>query len=184
MKASKNGLISQANRGMDFEQLIDHCNRMYERLGIAIINKRPTPIRITGRLSGGKVTGFFEKPSTVDYDGTYRGRSIVFEAKSTKELHRFPLNNLEAHQFEYMEKCHTFGNAIAFVLIEFEAHRTVYLMPFITLKHFWQGTTKNGRGKGSIPLSALDVNAWEVGPGKVPIDYLAVVDKVWRLDAA
>ncbi|NDI33621.1 recombinase RecU [Chengkuizengella sediminis] len=88
--------MTYANRGMGFEQMIDYTNAMYERKGQAVINKRPTPVKILG-MSGSRISGFLEKPSTVDYDGTYQGLSIVFEAKSTKQLNRFPLSNIEDH---------------------------------------------------------------------------------------
>nr|BDD46685.1 hypothetical protein 24 [Bacillales bacterium] len=48
------------------------------------------------------VHGLLEKPSTVDYDGTYMGKSIVFEAKSTKDFKRFPLKNIHDHQVKYL----------------------------------------------------------------------------------
>ncbi|MFS1511733.1 Holliday junction resolvase RecU [Chengkuizengella sp. SCS-71B] len=174
--------MTYANRGMGFEQLIDYTNAMYERNGQAVINKRPTPVKILGILSGGRISGFLQKPSTVDYDGTYQGRSIVFEAKSTKELNRFPLKNIENHQYEYLEKSHKHG-AISFILISFEKHRTIYLMPFITLKHYWEGRVKGGRGTQSISLETLDVNGYLIDQGKVPVDYLKVVDQVWKLAA-
>lgn len=172
--------MSYANRGMGFESLIDHTCRMYEQQGRAIINKRPTPVKILGRSANGMIYGFLEKPSTVDYDGTYRGRAIVFEAKSTKELNRFPLSNVEQHQYEYLEKQHNHG-AIAFLLIEFVAHKSIYLLPFPTLRSFWKGATKGGKGRGSISLDAIDVHAYPVETGRVPVDFLAVVDRAWNL---
>lgn len=171
--------MNRANRGMAFEQMIDYTNRMYEQKGIAVVNKRPTPVKILGR-TGGKITGFLESPSTVDYDGTYRGKSIVFEAKSTAELNRFDLKNIQAHQVEYLSKCHKHG-AISFLLIEFAKHRTVYLLPYVTLKHYWDAQAKGGRK--SILISDLDINAYQVESGRVPVDYLAIVDRVWRMTA-
>src|SRR5690625_449002 len=101
--------MSYANRGMNFEQIIDHTNRMYENKGIALINKRPTPVKILGRNSRGMINGFLEKASTVDYDGVYRGKSIAFEAKSTKELNRFDLKNVPDHQVQHLEKVDKHG---------------------------------------------------------------------------
>lgn len=168
------------NRGMAFEELINYSNQLYEQKNIAIINKRPTPVKVLGR-SAGRVTGFFEKPSTVDYDGVYKSRSIVFESKSTRDLHKFDLKNIEPHQVEYLEKCESHG-AISFVLVELAKLRKVYLMHNQTLKHYWNIAQKGGRK--SIPLDAFEVNAWEVGSGRVPLDYLLVVDKVWKVGVA
>ncbi|MFV9511821.1 Holliday junction resolvase RecU [Tepidibacillus sp. LV47] len=170
--------MSHANRGVAFEQLIDYSNRMYDQKGIAVINKRPTPVKILG-ISQGRVTGFLERPSTVDYEGTYRGRSIVFEAKSTRELNRFDLKNIHEHQVEYLEKCHSHG-AISFLLVEFAKHRTVYLMPYQTLRHYWRQKQKGGRGTQSIPIEEFDIHAYEVKSWRVPLDYLAIVDQICK----
>jgi len=169
-----------ANRGMSFEQLLDYSNRIYENAGVAIINKRPTPVKIMGQNERGMIHGYLEKPSTVDYDGVYKGRAIVFEAKSTKELTRFPLGNIHDHQVEYLRKCHACG-AVAFLLIEFVAHQTVYLFPYGMLAQYWERAKSGKRGTKSIPLSEMDVYAYQVNSGRVPVDYLSVVDKVWSV---
>jgi recombination protein U len=175
--------MSYANRGMAFEGLIDYTNRLYEQQGVAVINKRPTPVKILGRNARGMVHGYLEKPSTVDYDGTYRGRSVVFEAKSTKELNRFDLKNIHDHQVEYLNKCHQAG-AISFILIEFAKHRSVYLMPIETLKHYWLRSKNGVRGSKSIPIDDFEINAYQVGAGRVPIDYLSVVSIIWKVEVA
>lgn len=175
--------MTQANRGIAFENLIDYTNRIYEHKGLAIINKRPTPVKILGN-NGRTVHGYLEKPSTVDYDGTYQGgKSIVFEAKSIKELDRFDLKNLHDHQVEYLKKCHDCG-AISFILVEFTKHRTIYLMPYETLQYYWNRRKKGVRGTASIPLEDFEVNAYQVTGGSVPVDYLSVVNKLWKMEVA
>ncbi|CEH29473.1 recombinase RecU [Aneurinibacillus migulanus] len=171
--------MSHANRGMAFEQRLDYTNQLYENKGIAVINKRPTPIQVLSR-TGNKVVGHFKKPSTVDYDGTYAGRSIVFEAKSTKELRRFPLGNIHQHQMDYLRKCHECG-AIGFLLIEFATHQKVYLLPYEVLAQCWQGSKKGDRGAKSIPLQDIKMHGYEVHSSQVPVDYLTVVGKVWGI---
>lgn len=174
--------MSYANRGLSFENLIEYTNTQYEHMGLAVVNKRPTPIRVTSNKHG-RVSGFFEKPSTVDFDGTLLGgRSIVFEAKQVKGETRFDLKNIEKHQVEYLEKCHRLG-AVSFLLIEFERLQTVYLLPYESLKHYWDRRQSGIRGTQSIPLGDFEVNAWEVGAGRVPVDYLPIVYKIWNLGA-
>nr|WP_142311989.1 Holliday junction resolvase RecU [Bacillus toyonensis] len=69
------------NRGMHFEKLINLANEMYQRGGVALINKHPTPVKVL-KSSGGRVLNdFYEAKSTVDYDGVYKGRAIAFETK-------------------------------------------------------------------------------------------------------
>lgn len=174
---------SYANRGMSFENMIEYSNNRYEAMGLALVNKRPTPVKVTGRFRGGEIKGYFERPSTVDYDGILLGgRSIVFEAKSVAKANRFDLKNVEPHQVEYLSKCHDL-NGISFLLIEMQALNSMYLIPYITFKHYWnrRGT---GRGSSSIIREELDVNAYEVFSGRVPVDYLKVVEQIWETGGA
>jgi recombination protein U len=165
---------------MSFENAIEVSNRMYFEKGLAAVSKRPTPVRVVSNKAG-RITGFFEKPSTVDYDGTLPGgRSIVFEAKQSKKP-RFDLSNMEQHQVDYLAKCHDLG-AISFVLIELLTIRTVYLMPYQSFRYFWD-KRKSGRGSASISLDDFAVHGWEVKTGKVPVDYLPVVQSLWGSEA-
>lgn len=171
---------NHARRGMGLEGLIDYSNAMYLQRDTAIINKRPTPIKVIRMVKGRITDAVFEKPSTVDYDGTYQSKSIVFEAKSTQELNRFDLKNVEEHQARYLERCHRHG-AICFFLIEFAAHGTVYLLPYTAFRQYWARRRPGTRGTQSIPLSELELTAYEVEPGRVGLDYLKVVDRIWNL---
>ncbi len=61
---------------------------------MALINKRPTPVKVLKSKGGRVLNGFYEAKSTVDYDGVYKGRAIAFEAKSTEKDTRFDLKNI------------------------------------------------------------------------------------------
>lgn len=172
------------NRGAAFEFAIEHSNNVYEHLGLALVKKRPTPVKILGTTAGGKVHGHLEKRSTVDYDGTLPGgKAIFFEAKECALPERFPLDSLAEHQYEHLAAAHRLG-AVSFLLIEFTARRTVYLVPFKTLERYWhRWKTDGSRGTASIPRDELDVYGYVVEEGRVPIDYLPVVRRVWGLEA-
>lgn len=120
--------MALGNRGMHFEKLINLSNEMYQREGVALINKRPTPVKVI-KSRGNQVTnGFYEAKSTIDYDGVYKERAIAFEAKSTKSLTRFDLSNIAQHQLDYLEKAGKMG-AVCFFLIEFSKDHTIFLVP-------------------------------------------------------
>ncbi len=170
---------SLANRGMAFESMIDFCNRQYEYQKIALINKRPTPVKITSKKLN-RVTGLLTKPSTVDYDGHYRQRGIAFEAKSVADSERFPLSNLEAHQFDYLARAHYIGGAVSFLLVEYQAARRTFLLPYPQLEQLWRSQSSAVRGSKSIYIADMERVGFEVKPGRtLPLDYLAVVDVVW-----
>lgn len=165
------------NDGMAFEYTLDLCNIMYKSQRIAVINKRPTPVKILEK-KGARVTGFLEKNSTVDYDGHVRQRGIAFEAKSTIE-ERFSLKNIEEHQIKYLEDCHMIGGAICFLIVEMQAYRRTFLIPFPVLSDFWERAKAGRRGEQSLTIGELEREAFEVMPGRVPLDYLAVVRRIW-----
>lgn len=176
MKSRPSG--NHARRGMGFEGLIEYSNQIYLQRDIAVINKRPTPVKVIN-MTGGRITyAVFEKPSTVDFDGIYKGRPIQFEAKSTQELTRFDLKNVEQHQVDHLARCHKHGG-ICFLLIEFAKHGTVYLIPYETFLHYWYNRKPGVKGTQSISLSDMEVNAYEVREGHVPVDFLEVVDRIW-----
>lgn len=172
---------SRANRGMAFEMLIEHCNMMYEMRKIAIINKRPTPVKITS-VAGNRVTGMLTKPSTVDYDGIHSQRGIVFEAKSVSQGDRLPLSNIEKHQFDYLARAHYIGGGISFILVEYQEARRTFLLPYTQLEILWRLQTSTVRGSKSIYIADMERDGFEVKAGRgVPLDYLAVVDVVWGI---
>ncbi|WP_062052382.1 Holliday junction resolvase RecU [Bacillus sp. JCM 19034] len=167
--------MGHGNRGMAFEHLINVTNQQYSNKGMAIINKRPTPVKVLKSKGTRVLSGYFEEKSTVDYDGIYESKPIVFEAKTTGEK-RFPLSMLSKHQYDYLEQAHKNG-AIAFLLIEIRPVHRVFLLPVETFRHYMVKAKKGGRK--SIPLDDLDIYAYEVNRGRgVLLDYLAVVNKL------
>lgn len=169
--------MSHANRGMAFEMLIDYTNELYERKGAGLINKRPTPVKVTRSRGSKVIAGFFQKTSTVDYDGVANGMAIAFEAKSVESLTRFDLSNMHDHQYEYLDKYHRQGG-VAFLLVHFTKLHKTYLMQFETLRSYWL-RSKEPKGKKSIPIDDFEMHAYEVPTTTVPVDYLSVVERVY-----
>ena len=129
-KSSVDLSISASNRGMDLESDINLSNEWYRDQDIAVITKRPTPINIVkvDYSHGARIVdAYFEKQSTTDYNGVYKGRYIDFEAKNTKSKTSFPLANIEKHQIEHLKRVIKHGG-IAFFIIQFQARQEVYLL--------------------------------------------------------
>ncbi|MCM2674065.1 Holliday junction resolvase RecU [Alkalicoccobacillus plakortidis] len=162
------------NTGQAFENLLNIINLQYANQGIALINKRATPVTVQ-QVNGRKISkAYFAEKSTVDYDGTYRGKSIIFEAKSTLES-RFTLKLLKDHQLEYLINAEKHG-AVAFVLIEFSKVRKIFYCP-VSFINLYYTKAKVG-GHKSIPLADFDIYAYEVVRGRLSLDYLAIVDQL------
>ncbi len=109
-----------ANRGMSLENDINESNKYYVDYDIALIYKKPTLIRITKtNYKNMRITdGFFESPSTLDYNGVYKGYYIEFDAKETRSKTSFPIDNIHKHQIEYIRKVIK-HNGIVFLIVRF-----------------------------------------------------------------
>lgn len=168
--------MGQGNRGMAFEMLINLANQMYQRGGVALINKRPTPVKVIKSRGSQVINGFYEAKSTVDYDGVYKGRAVAFEAKSTEKDTRFDLKNIAQHQLDYLEKAEKMG-AICFFLIEFSKDRSVFAVPLSVIQSYVR-MSHQPKGKKSIPRADFDIYGYLVEQTeRAPIDYLQYVDE-------
>lgn len=162
-----------ANRGMGLENDINISNKYYIDYDIALIYKKPTPIRITKtNYQNMRITdGFFETPSTLDYNGIYKGYYIEFDAKETKSKTSFPINNIHKHQINHMEKVIK-HHGIVFLIIRFTQLNKDYLIKGEDLMEFIKDTSRK-----SIPLSFFEEKCYKIDIKYSPrLDYLKIVD--------
>lgn len=143
---------------------------------MALINKRPTPVKVLKSKGGRVLNGFYEAKSTVDYDGVYKGRAIAFEAKSTQSLTRFDLSNIAQHQLDYLEKAEKMG-AICFFLIEFSKDKSVFAVSLSVIQSYVR-MSQQPKGKKSIPRADFDIYGYLVDQTeRAPVDYLQYVEE-------
>ncbi|MFA5421696.1 MAG: Holliday junction resolvase RecU [Bacilli bacterium] len=166
--------LSTANRGMNLEEDINISNQFYIDKEIAVITKRPTPINIVkvDYSRGAKIVdAYFEKQSTTDYNGVYRGKYLDFEAKSTKLHTSFPLSNITTHQIEHLKRVIK-HSGIAFFIIRFEAFDEDYLLDAsFVIAAF------GGEKRKSIPYLDVKNNGHLIKKGYIPrLFYLEIVD--------
>lgn len=161
---------------MDLEQELNESNEYYLEKDMALIYKKPTPIGVAkvSYTPVGKVInrGFFKNPSTLDYNGLYKGKYIEFEAKVTKNKTSFPLANIHKHQIEHLKKVIK-HNGIVFLIIKM--NNIVYLLTgedfveFIELNH-----------RKSIPYDYIKEKGYEIKYELNPIlNYLKIVDEIY-----
>ena len=174
-KSAQDISYSSANRGMSLEEDINLSNEYYLRNGVLLITKRPTQIHVAKVDCSRKakiVDAFFEKQSTTDYNGVYRGRYIDFEAKSTKNKSSFPLSNITSHQIEHLKNVLKFGG-IAFFIIEFAYHDQVFLLDASYLIDFYEKEERK-----SIPFTTVCQNGLLIKRGFNPrLDYLPSIEE-------
>ena len=145
---------SRGLRGSTLEEMINSTNEIYQKKGLALIQKIPTPIKpIQIEKETRHITlAYFDKQSTVDYIGVVQGIAVCFDAKETT-LKSLPIQNIHPHQIAFMKDFQK-QNGISFLLVYFSAIDSFYFLPFETLEQYWTDSQKGGRK--SIPLSAFE----------------------------
>lgn len=178
-KSSAEISLSSSNRGMNLENDINLSNEWYRDHDICLITKRPTPINIVKvDYSHGAhiIDAYFEKQSTTDYNGIYKGKYLDFEAKNTKNKTAFPLSNIEQHQIEHLKKV-IYHGGIAFFIIQFQSQNEVYLLDAIYVINFYE----HGDRK-SIPYNVIKENGILIKQGFNPRLYYidAIEEKYFK----
>ena len=170
--------ISHSNRGMSLENDLNMTNEYYRSIDKAYIYKKPTPIKLVKvDYRHNKIEeGYFDTPSTTDYNGIYKGRYIDFEAKETTNKTSFPISNIHPHQLKHLENVNRHGG-IAFLIIRFSKLNETYLLLESNLKDYL-----NKFKKKSIPLSYIREKGHVINVKYTPrVDFLEVLDKLEEL---
>ena len=170
-------LLSAANRGMSLEEDINLSNEYYRDNQIALIHKRPTPINIVkvDYSKGARITdAYFEKQSTTDYNGVYKGKYIDFEAKNTKSNSAFPLSNISEHQIVHLKNV-LYHGGIAFFIISFQMKDEIYLLDASFVIDFYE----HGNRK-SIPYEVFKKEGILIRQDYSPrLHYIEAVDALY-----
>lgn len=136
---------SRGLRGSTLEDLINRTNERYQEKGLALIQKIPTPITPINidKESRHITLAYFGQKSTVDYMGVVQGIPVCFDAKECAS-DTFALQNIHAHQVEFMGRFEQQGG-IAFFLIFYTGKDVFYYLPYEMLRFFWDRAKEGGR---------------------------------------
>ena len=164
-----------SNRGMNLEEIIEEANIYYRDNDIAYIYKKPTPIGISNikyTSSGKRITdAYFKSPSTLDFNGLYKGKYIEFDAKDTKNTTSFPLNNILPHQIAHIKNIYNHGG-IVFLIISM--NDKYFLFPGKNLLEFIKENDRK-----SIPYKYILNNSSIINYNYLKgLDYINIVDKL------
>lgn len=176
VKKEYNKQINYANRGMDLENLLNQSNEYYLETNRAVIYKKPTPITISEVKYSNKerviTKAYFRTPSTLDYNGIYRGKYIDYDAKETKNKTSFPLANVHAHQLLHMQRVIEHGG-ISFLIIYM--NNNFYYLDGIDIIAFVSDNTRK-----SIPLSYIEEKGYIIEQKIKPrLNYLDIIDQIY-----
>lgn len=176
IKKEYNKFTTYANRGMALEDLLNQSNEYYLEIDRAVIYKKPTPITISEVKYGAKeriiTKAYFRTPSTLDYNGIYRGKYIDFDAKETLNKTSFPLSNVHEHQLKHMQSVIEHGG-ISFLIISINSN--CYYLDGHDILDFIANNTRK-----SIPFSYIEEKGILIEKKLKPrLDYLKAIDKLY-----
>ncbi|MDR0856924.1 MAG: Holliday junction resolvase RecU [Mycoplasmataceae bacterium] len=117
---------NKSNLGMYAEALMNRTCDFYKDRGIALIEKREIPIKITKNLNDSMIIGKLLKKSTVDYVGSVDGRRFEIEVKQTKN-NNWSIDMLQEHQYNYLLSLKKF-KIDGYVLVYFSQQEEFYLL--------------------------------------------------------
>lgn len=168
-----------ANRGMMLERDINQSNKYYLDHNIALIYKKPTPIKVVKVEYPKNVIkeAYFNEPSTLDYNGIYKGKYLEFDAKETQSNTSFPISNIHKHQLEHMKRVIYFGG-ITFLIVRFTKINETYILLGRELFNFMESNDRK-----SIPIDYFRKNGFLVELKYIPrLDYISIIDKIMVKD--
>ena len=168
-----------ANRGMMLERDINQSNKYYLDHNIALIYKKPTPIKVVKVEYPKNVIkeAYFNEPSTLDYNGIYKGKYLEFDAKETQSNTSFPISNIHKHQLEHMKRVIYFGG-ITFLIVRFTKINETYILLGMELFNFIESNDRK-----SIPIDYFRKNGFLVELKYIPrLDYISIIDKIMVKD--
>lgn len=170
-------IFNAANRGMGLEEDINLSNEYYNNLGLCLIYKRPTPIRIVkcDYSSSRKITeAYFSEKSTTDYNGVYKGRYMDFEAKETESKTSFSYHNIRPQQIIHLKSVIK-QNGIAFFIVRMKYYSETYLLKCEDLFAYMELNSRK-----SLPYSCLKEKGYLIKEGYSPrLEYLSAVDRAF-----
>ena len=173
IKLKNSQITFYGNRGMTLEEDINLTNEYYKEKNIALIYKKPIPIKVlrTNETKTRIKDGFYEQKSTLDYSGIYQEKYIEFDAKETNSKTSFPLSNIHTHQINHIKDV-LFYKGIVFLIIRFNILNKTYILPGDKLIEFI-----NTEERKSIPLNFFEENCKPVELKYRPrLDYLKSID--------
>ena len=173
IKLKNSQITFYGNRGMTLEEDINLTNEYYKENNIALIYKKPIPIKVlrTNETKTRIKDGFYEQKSTLDYNGIYQEKYIEFDAKETNSKTSFPLSNIHIHQINHIKDV-LFYKGIVFLIIRFNILNKTYILPGDKLIEFI-----NTEDRKSIPLNFFEENCKQVELKYRPrLDYLKSID--------
>ena len=128
--------------GSVFEGKLINQFEKYRKENKAYIIKVPTEVTII--RNGPRIVNAIhrQKSDCLDFIGVLpNGKPIIFEAKTTKELNRFPLSNIQDYQYNLADELYNYIDNV-FYIVEFRSRDEIYLVHSSKIKEFKENSTR------------------------------------------
>ena len=169
-------VVNYGNRGMELENIINEANYYYLENDIAVIYKKPTPIGIVEvdyHNNANITNAYFKEPSTLDYNGLYKGRYIEFDAKECKLKSSFPFRNIHSHQIEHIKRVLKHGGIVFLIIAMNEKYFLFKGEDLISLY--------DSKIRKSIPYSMLLEKGYLLNyKYHIGLDYLNNIEEIYK----
>lgn len=175
IKKTYKQVVNYKNRGMELEDIINEACNYYLEMDLAIIYKKPTPIGVVDvDYKNGAVINkaYFKEPSTLDYNGIYKGKYVEFDAKECHSKTSFPLSNIHEHQIKHIERIIR-HKGVAFLIISMNNEYFIFkgedLLNFI-----------NTNTRKSIPYHIILEKGYKLNyKYHIGLDYLKGIEDIY-----
>lgn len=162
---------------MTLESDINQTNTYYKENNIALVYKKPTPIKVVKvEYPQNKIKeAYFNEPSTLDYIGIYKGTYLEFDAKETISKTSFPISNIHKHQLEHIKNV-IYHKGLAYLIVRFTILNKTYLLTGKNLIDFINTNTRK-----SIPLDYFKEKGFFIELKYTPrVDYIKIIDNILK----
>lgn len=166
MSRRKASRSSHANRGLEWERLLEGHHKILEQRGHAIVFRTPPPVQLLGRLGKpGQWRAVVTGDGPPDYvllmnlDG--QPVPVAMEAKDSANK-RWSFDKLKEHQANHLQRWHELGG-LSVVAFRHQPTKSMWLLPWWELGPQWNRWRMNnlmGRrapsGTASLGAAGLD----------------------------
>lgn len=182
--------VNKKNLGKPLEDMVSITNKLYRKMGIAMIDKQHTECKPIRDGRGKIVSARYYDKATVDYIGRTKDFGIAFDCKASSE-DKISLSRLDDHQKAYLEDWEKINGGHSFVIVSFKMTE-FYVIPWGA----WKGAIEQSEGRKNhwgefVPSGLKHIKKeelplkWKVQPsisscGNLACDYLKTMADILR----
>ena len=124
-------MLTNSNKGMYIEQLVDRTINFYQTNNIGLLEKRQIPIKILKHINETTVIAKLTAKAKVDYFGYINQKYIEIECKQT--IHEyFDIALIKKHQLNYLKSLN-YQSCYSYILVYFEMYNKVVAISYDSL---------------------------------------------------